>query len=110
MGNSCGASRRGSTETPDSPRSPGLSTLARKMSALPADARPDVYRSIKLGLDPRLVVTEQYEFGEVLGKGYFGCVYEATQRASGKKYAVKTLSTFNLNLSNLKAEITILQE
>jgi serine/threonine protein kinase len=30
-----------------------------------------------------------YNFGEVLGKGAFGVVWEATHRSNGPKYAIK---------------------
>lgn len=34
---------------------------------------------------------ESYHCGEVLGKGSFGVVYEAVQKKSGEKFAIKVI-------------------
>lgn len=37
-------------------------------------------------------IEEIYEFGEVLGRGSFGVVKEATNKTSGRKWAIKAVN------------------
>ena len=76
------------------------SSEARRISLQNPNERTDVLRSLKLGLDPLApLVTSTYDFGKVLGKGYFGEVLAVTHRESPRRYACQILPTEHIKMS-----------
>ena len=56
------------------------------------------------------VITDHYDFEEVLGKGAFGSVQRVKHRENGQHYACKLLKVEALRLSHMKREVVILKE
>ena len=61
-------------------------------------------------------IEDIYEFGEILGKGSFGVVKEATNRATGRRWAIKAVnkekvrSWYRLNLTSSAAELKLVEK
>ncbi|XP_022131793.1 calcium-dependent protein kinase 29 [Momordica charantia] len=62
---------------------------------------------------PYINITTMYELHKELGRGQFGITYLCTERASGRKYACKTISRRKLvnqkDVEDVRREILILQ-
>lgn len=43
-------------------------------------------------------IETEYQLGEVLGRGAFGVVWEATRRSDGQKYAIKMVPKDKVSL------------
>ena len=61
-------------------------------------------------------IEDIYEFGEILGKGSFGVVKEATNRATGRRWAIKAVNKekvrnwYRLNLTSSAAELKLVEK
>lgn len=104
-----------STEAGSSP-APAANPGA-KPGAAPSAGNNAAKPSIQTTIDPDLVSTEDvrslFDFGAQLGKGNFGVVHWVTEKATGDKYACKTISKRKLvtaeDIEDVRREIQIMK-
>ncbi|XVF63629.1 hypothetical protein PTKIN_Ptkin09bG0101900 [Pterospermum kingtungense] len=74
---------------------------------------PPPPKPAQIGLEPYADVTTIYDLGKELGRGQFGITYLCTEKATGQKYACKSISRHKLatekDVEDVRREIAILQ-
>ena len=85
-----------------------LSKTGRKLSKPPQNLLKQLKCQSKEG------TIEDYEFGELLGKGSYGEVYQAVHKATNKNYAIKVYDRYQMSqahrLKNINNEIRIVKK
>ncbi|KAG7037928.1 Calcium-dependent protein kinase 29, partial [Cucurbita argyrosperma subsp. argyrosperma] len=94
----------GSDSTPQSPQKP--QSIPSYKSVPPSQIGPITGR-------PYINITTIYDLHKELGRGQFGTTYLCTERATGRKYACKTISRRKMvnpdDIEDVRREILILQ-